>query len=358
MADIADNAETVFPGAASASRSAQPKRRASAAPAASAVTSDTESTLAPAGQRLAQPGGPPADESTLDLFHDDPKHALAQALEIDVRQDVTSVAEQPEAPKDEAEPVAGATGNAEVAELVVPAVPVAAAAPRRAVRAKRVVAEQSLPNGDAKADEAAAVSTPAESKPPGDNGEDVQPDAAPASTVTAPAAIGEMATAASATNHVVQNAGAAPADAAPSLMLKAAPEHDRAPALAAGLESTVNALHGEIADQRRATADLSRRMRWMLAGVTGALLVTVAAGVAQTLMLARLAADTQAQQQRIAQSMQDQQTALADALARLAAQPAVPALEPASAPVATRAAPPHHAQHSATHGHRVHPASH
>ena len=361
MADIADNAEITVPGAARASRSGQSKRRAPSAPAASIATSDTDSAQAQAAQRLAQPGEPPRDESTLDLFHDDPQYAPAPALEGEVRHNALSGFEQPDAAKAEAEPLADRDEGA------VPALPPAVAAtPRRAVRAKGGVALPSLPDGDAQepanADEA-AVAPVAEDEPHGGSPAGTQSEMMRGSAAAAAAATDGAATVASATNPVVldpQAPSAPPAGAESGLMPRTAPEPDGTPdgTRVAALADTVNALHGVIADQRRAAADLSRRMKWLLAGVTGALLVTVAAGVIQTVVLARLASDASAQQQRIAQLMQDQQTALTDTLARLAAQPTVPASEPAPAPAATRAASPHHTQHAATHAHRVHPASH
>jgi hypothetical protein len=302
MADIADNAETAIPGAARAARGSQAKRRASPASAETAVTESTPAPAAQPAQRLAQAGEPPRDENTLDLFQDDPQHALAQVLETDVRQSSLNEPEQPEAAKAEVEP-AGVQGG-KVAEAAEPGeaiqvAPVAArAASRRVVRAKGVAAAQSQPDGEGE---------------------------------------GQVK---------------------PELEHETALASDRSGA--AALADTVATLHRAIADQHRTTTDLSRRMRWLLAGVTGALLVMVVAGVAQTVVLARLASDASAQQQRIAQMMQDQQTALADTLARLAAQPAAPApaSEPAAANAASHPASSHHTPHAATHAHRVHPASH
>ncbi|MFP6561103.1 hypothetical protein WJ542_22765 [Paraburkholderia sp. B3] len=254
-----------------------------------ADTADNAETLSLGAARAAA-----RDESTLDLFHNDPAPTPAQA---------------PEVAKVEAEPAAGQGGKVEA--TAVQAAPAAAVAPRRAARAKRVAATPSRPDGEAESD--AKVGEPvlapvAASEPPGDSPAPIRPE----------------------------------------------PDNARVAVLA----DTVAALHGVIADQRRATTDLSRRMKWMLAGVTGALLVTVAAGVIQTVVLARLASDASAQQQRLAQMMQDQQTALESALARLAAPPAAPASAPVAASSVTRQASPRHAQHAATHARRAHPASH
>lgn len=87
-----------------------------------------------------------------------------------------------------------------------------------------------------------------------------------------------------------------------------APELDLARATA--FADTVDALYGVIADQRRAATDHSRRMKWMLSIVVAALLVTVAIGIAQTLLLMRLTRETTAQQHRVEQLMQNQQAAM------------------------------------------------
>lgn len=94
--------------------------------------------------------------------------------------------------------------------------------------------------------------------------------------------------------------------------LRAAPELDRARATA--FADTVDALYGVIADQRRAATDHSRRMKWMLSIVVGALLATVAIGITQTVLLMRLTHETTAQQHRIEQLMQNQQAAMASLL--------------------------------------------
>jgi hypothetical protein len=101
----------------------------------------------------------------------------------------------------------------------------------------------------------------------------------------------------------------AAAQPAPS---RATPELDHA--RAAAFADTVDALYGVIADQRRAAADHSRRMKRMLSIVVGVLLVTVAIGVAQMLLLVRLAHDTTVRQQRIEQTLLGQQATFATLL--------------------------------------------
>ncbi|WP_245753379.1 hypothetical protein [Paraburkholderia sartisoli] len=106
----------------------------------------------------------------------------------------------------------------------------------------------------------------------------------------------------------------------------AAPELDRARATA--FADTVDALYGVIADQRRAATDHSRRMKWMLSIVVAALLVTVAIGITQTLLLMRLTRDSTAQQQRIEQMMLNQQATLSTLLDTDSATVSAPAIVP------------------------------
>jgi hypothetical protein len=121
----------------------------------------------------------------------------------------------------------------------------------------------------------------------------------------------------------------------------AAPELDRARATA--FADTVDALYGVIADQRHAATDHSRRMKWMLSIVVGALLVTVAIGITQTLLLMRLTRETTAQQHRVEEMMQNQQAAMASLIdthlamanASASASTNAPANEPAKAATAT-----------------------
>jgi hypothetical protein len=131
--------------------------------------------------------------------------------------------------------------------------------------------------------------------------------------------------------------------------LRAAPELDRARATA--FADTVDALYGVIADQRRAATDHSRRMKWMLSIVVGALLVTVAIGITQTVLLMHLTRETTAQQHRVEQMMQNQQAAMASLLdthiamanaaaANAASDAAAAAVAPA-APQQTATAPAH-----------------
>jgi uncharacterized membrane protein len=135
---------------------------------------------------------------------------------------------------------------------------------------------------------------------------------------------------------------------------RATPELDHARATA--FADTVDALYGVIADQRRAADDHTRRMKWMLTIVVCALLMTIAIGIAQTLLLFRLSHQSTAHEQRIEQMMLNQQATLATLLDTDSSTtslpvsvqaPAAPATPAPTAPTATKAAETHmaHAQH-------------
>ncbi|SOE93255.1 hypothetical protein SAMN05414139_06031 [Burkholderia sp. D7] len=81
-------------------------------------------------------------------------------------------------------------------------------------------------------------------------------------------------------------------------------------ARATAYADTIDALYAVIADQRGAAAVLSRRVKTVLMIVICVLLVTVAAGVVQTIALTRLARENAVQQQRIEQLMLTQQATL------------------------------------------------
>jgi hypothetical protein len=103
--------------------------------------------------------------------------------------------------------------------------------------------------------------------------------------------------------------GTASAPPAPSTSFRDASELDTARATA--YADTIDALYAVIADQRSASAALSRRVKTVLMIVICVLLVTVATGVAQTVALIRLTGENTAQQQRIEQLMLNQQATLA-----------------------------------------------
>jgi hypothetical protein len=344
-----------------ASRRSRVSRGASSASSASSVSAETENKLARAAQsaqRLAQLSDAPHNDGTLDLFPDDPTRALVESMTIDVRQGTLSGFELPEVVRAAVEAAQGATRAS------------TPTTPRRGGRAKEVVAAGAdevvvADAGDAGAamkragdgGDAASVVT-VEGEPPFDGEPAVEPAV---QAVDRDASLGGSSAATNGDDLATKPA--APAidrfaqatdgemPVAGHAMPAASPALDRARATA--FADTVDALYGVIADQRRAAADLTRRMKWMLAIVAGALLVMVGVGVAQTLLLFRLARDAAAQQQRTGQMLQTQQAALASLLQRAAAP--VPASNGvATAPVTAHPAPTTRPSRHLPHGRHAH----
>jgi hypothetical protein len=446
-----------------ASPQSRPRRAASKKQRQGAVSTDTENKLARAArsaQRLAQLSGVARDDSTLDLFPDDPTRAALEAMNIDVRQGTLHGFELPDvvlqavgafdghaSPDKAVRRVARATkldGPVPVNEQlsgfdVEPALAIADAGASQAANGATHIAtpiaearpsdkptptlrEASAPFSSAMAAATVARSVTAlrkaaeaESAAKASAGKPSQRfaatfvKAATASRDAAVAGASDGDSASVATSAVTEGSGAGestdevatrtqpssqePSTAAPiatprstsadNPAIFAAPWRDTprtdaaaaAPRLepeldlarATAFADTVDALYGVIADQRRAATDHSRRMKWMLSIVVGALLATVAIGIAQTLLLMRLTRETTAQQQRIEQMMQNQQAAmvsLLDAHTSMAATATAPA-NAASAPAATApsapsqpGAMPAHARHAhALHGHQARASS-
>ncbi|RKE37163.1 hypothetical protein B0G76_3395 [Paraburkholderia sp. BL23I1N1] len=390
-----------------ASTQSRPQRAASKKRRQATVSTETENKLARAArsaQRLAQLSDAARDDSTLDLFPDDPTRATLEAMNIDIRQGTLHGFELPDvvlaavgvidtdgvalearaarrapraAKSDEPAPVNAqlsgletetvetvaplvgelAFGDAEASAEEKPAAStrdvstpltsaMAAATVARSVTALRQVAEP-----DATAADAAVASTSGGATPPMPP-QRVATTVAKATTASREAAGAEAADAgterlassteseagvmAAGAKQAAKPSGDVPASAtatasvhasaafaapafretqraeAAAAALRAAPELDRARATA--FADTVDALYGVIADQRRAATDHSRRMKWMLSIVVGALLMTVAIGITQTVLLMRLTRETTAQQHRIEQMMQNQQAAMTSLL--------------------------------------------
>jgi hypothetical protein len=385
-------------------RASSTKRRANT------VSTETENKLARAArsaQRLAQLSDASRDDSTLDMFPDDPTRATVEAMNIDIRQGTLHGFELPDVvlaavggttsldavasassdtraarraprekvepayasvpldgferieptqkvsePKDESDRVVGASGSvSEKADASAPVggsqpVPpvgptlispsMAAANLVRSVTARRQVAggASSVPTdavvqtGAAPQRFDAAFAKAAAAAAPGDSavasGGASPEGAAAAAAVSAAAQV--KAPAGDAVRPLVGDAVGA--EGPPT-----APELDRARATA--FADTVDALYGVISDQRRAATDHSRRMKWMLSIVVGALLATVAIGITQTVLLMRLTRETTAQQHRIEQLMQNQQAAMTSLLdGHLAAANAM-APAPSTAPASS-----------------------
>ncbi|SDJ37331.1 hypothetical protein SAMN04487926_1466 [Paraburkholderia steynii] len=409
---MADSAESTI---------SRPARARSQNRRTSTVSPETENKLARAArsaQRLAQLSDAARDGSTLDLFPDDTARAEQQAMSIDVRQGTLQGFELPDvvlaavgAPDgvgfaagsaEGKAAVRGARGAAASKDLAAGAVPhdgqlvidteagtlepavaegqalaasgdgeVAPAATNPAqnaapdaptqpaslaaasvVRSVAVLRQISPPTDAANA--AAAADTQSESSPAA--GGLAQRSANPDSK-TAPAAASEpSAHGASAAASNAQPTRPAPYIPPPQTHgPRATPELDHARATA--FADTVDALYGVIADQRRAADDHTRRMKWMLTIVVCALLMTIAIGIAQTLLLFRLSHQSTAHEQRIEQMMLNQQATLATLLDTDSSTtslpvsvqaPAAPATPAPVAPAATRPAETHvaHAQHA------------
>lgn len=436
-------ADSAAPTTTRSSRAASTKRRAST------VSTDTENKLARAAQsvqRLAQLTDVPRDDSTLDLFPDDPTRELVEAMQIDVRQGTLSGFELPEvvlaavtatqhdasaaATTEQAKPARRATRASKAESMAAvqtddaesaQSVSEPAAQDAKDEAAKKAAADRSanaVPAGEANdtapsASRSDALATAAlsagagrhanEAAVPSDRIAVAQSDAdpEPSSPDKPVARAGEDSSSEDASSApsptVAQHDAFTPAQGLASIAGKAAPAsdalrsvlHARQQAMAANgptatrpgvaaqrfaaprvasapsqatagntahhvspeldrarataFADTVDALYGVIADQRRAAADHSRRMKWMLSIVVGALLATVAIGIAQTLLLVRLTRDTTAQQQRMEQMLMNQQATLATLLDTDSAtvsvpQPAAPAAARTNATTAPSAA--------------------
>ena len=410
-----------------ASTQSRPQRAASKKRRRATVSTETEHKLARAArsaQRLAQLSGASRDDSTLDLFPDDPTRATLEAMNIDIRQGTLHGFELPDvvlaavgavdagdgaaldakagrrAPRtgrgDEPAPV-----NAQLSGLEIePSTPMVSAVGELAVADAKPMAEAAADDKPAtSARDSAVPFTPAMAAATVARSvtalrQAAEPGAATTDSVAASKAGGKppqrfaatFAKAATASREAVvadvdavsksgdgasAEAGAASAEPkadvqlsvpsasadtnaafatpwreaqcaeAAAAALRAAPELDRARATA--FADTVDALYGVIADQRRAATDHSRRMKWMLSIVVGALLVTVAIGITQTLLLMRLTRETTAQQHRIEQMMQNQQAAMASLLDTHMAMANAAAANAASATAATAPAVPQQA---------------
>jgi hypothetical protein len=360
---MAENADNDSLSSSRVARRAPSKRRASS------VSTEGENKLAgvaPSAQQFVQPGEPPRDESTLDLFAGDPFHAPASSAQTDHRQgwfepQEPSTAEAAQAARtiDGTEAAVAASHDGAQADVVIDAVPRDDGVAGEATAAPEATA--TMHADSERSAEAITSQTP------------VLADANGAADDTAATGVAEAATdpllpGQALSRLRVARAVPAPRPAKGGRAASRAAGGDSAAAAAAALPTpselnpaqaafaeTIDALHGVIADQRRAAG----RMKWLLGAVAGALLVTVVAGAAQTMILLRLADDAGDQQQRVAQMMQDQQAAIAGALARLPAQTEAPAVQavPQSPAHPAATSPEHHTRHATTHGHHARAAS-
>jgi hypothetical protein len=116
-------------------------------------------------------------------------------------------------------------------------------------------------------------------------------------------------------------------------------------AQAAAFADIVKAMTGLVADQKTASAVLSRRMKTLVAIVVCVLLVSVATGIAQAIALTRLTDENTTQQLRIEQLMQNQAASLDAFFDTDSANVAVPHRDGAAAAATDAdadAAPPAH----------------
>ncbi|ORC53042.1 hypothetical protein B2G74_05535 [Burkholderia sp. A27] len=419
-----------------ASTQSRPPRAASRKRRQATVSTETENKLARAArsaQRLAQLSDATRDDSTLDLFPDDPTRATLEAMNIDIRQgtlhgfelpdvvlaavgaieagdgaplDAKAARRAPRAAKSDEPvpvnaqlsgleteplpvtgssadglavadmtPIAGLTAEersatSAAARDAAPLTPaMAAATVARSVTALRQAVEpgataadhvrgsvtrggQPQPRSAAAAaatkvaaasletSDAEVASAPADHRTSPESGA-VAAERKPSVNASASARMNASASASANSAYAAPLWEAQRAEASAAAQC-AAPELDRARATA--FADTVDALYGVIADQRRAATDHSRRMKWMLSIVVGALLVTVAIGITQTALLMRLTRETTAQQHRIEALMQNQQAAMTSlldthmAMARAAASEAASAAAVAAAPAAAQQA--------------------
>ncbi|MFM0225194.1 hypothetical protein [Paraburkholderia dipogonis] len=433
-----------------ASPQSRPQRAASKKRRQAIVSTETENKLARAArsaQRLAQLSDASRDESTLDLFPDDPTRATLEAMNIDIRQgtlhgfelpdvvlaavgaidagdnalvDARATRRAPRAAKSDDQPVpvnallsgleieplvATASAAGEMALIdakaaadsataaeeksVAPArdpsaaltPSMAAATVARSVTALRQASEPGAAtdvatapaSGGGKAPQrfaatfakAASASVSASQEPAAVAAGMADTPSEPASAQSEAAPEGSQPGSAASTNSAA-SAQANAAFATPwrearraeaaAAALRATPELDRARATA--FADTVDALYGVIADQRRAATDHSRRMKWMLSIVVGALLVTVVIGITQTLLLMRLTRETTAQQHRIEQMMQNQQAAMASLLDTHMAMANAAAANAASDAAAAAPAAPQQAAATPAHARRAARAQH
>ncbi|WP_322030165.1 hypothetical protein [Paraburkholderia sp. J76] len=104
------------------------------------------------------------------------------------------------------------------------------------------------------------------------------------------------------------------------------------------LAQRLDALQGALAEQRRMAVASSRRLKWVLAAASAAVLAAVGFGIAQSVRLDSLANESRADEARLEQFILKQQSMLDDLSQRVAAQTA--AATAAAAAVAEAPAPP------------------
>jgi hypothetical protein len=240
---------------------------------------DAEKKIARAArsaQRLAQLSESQRAGETLDLFAEDAERANLQAQNTDIRQGTFEGFELPD------------VFLAAVQARVAPSAPSASSAPKRIPQADTAQPEPA----QASFDEVASPDEPKASAmllPPSDTHADRSP-AALAATLIAEDRDGTTLL----RHHPPESA---PADL----------DRVRATAFA----DTIDALRAVLVEQRAVTTAHARHMKTMLTFIVCAMLLAVAANIAQTAVLLRMRHDNALQQNRVGQLMLEQQATLA-----------------------------------------------
>jgi hypothetical protein len=283
---------------------------------------DAEKKIARAArsaQRLAQLSESQRAGETLDLFAEDAERANLQAQNTDIRQGTFEGFELPD------------VFLAAVQAHVAPSVP---SAPKRVAQTDAAQAEPA----QASFDEVAA------------------PDESSVSAMLVPPSDTDRSPAALASTLIAQ-------DRDDTTLLRRhesepAPDLDRVRATA--FADTIDALRAVLVEQRAVTTAHARHMKTMLTFIVCAMLLAVAANIAQTAVLLRMRHDNALQQNRVGQLMLEQQATLASlfdtdsanvgiARASAAVADASP-IEPVSAaPADSAATHTHHTHHRAKH---------
>lgn len=284
---------------------AKNRRRRAADTPATPDSADTEKKLARAArsaQRLAQLSEGARNGETLDLFAEDAERAQFQAMNTDIRQGTFEGFELPEVFLAAVQSNGGATSPGVGASE--------STAAKRASKASVASVEPAQGLFQDDAFEPRSGESDAAGKP-----------GAIAAAVPRSASISSVALdgdAGAARQHEpapgLDNAPkSGPDEGVPygkaSAQNDPAPELDRARATA--FADTIDALHAVLAEQRTSATAHARRMKTMLTVIVCAMLVTVATGIAQTVVLVHMSRDGKVQQDRMEQLMLNQQATLA-----------------------------------------------
>lgn len=252
---------------------------------------DLEKKLARAArsaQRLAQLSDGARNGETLDLFAEDAERAHLQALNTDIRQ-----------------------GTFEGFEL--PEVFLAAVQSNHAASPSEAAAKRASKTNVAPVEPMQGLFQDEVPPFPSSDSDGTEPakSCALAAAVPRAASISRVALDEHGAGEASQPAerSEAPGEVPPQIKAGAAPELDRARAVA--FADTVDALHAVMIEQRMSATAHARRMKTMLSIIVCVMLVTVATGIAQTVLLVHMGRDGTLRQDRMEQLMLNQQATLA-----------------------------------------------